>query len=185
MLSLFEDLHTQLSNYPAATQVQQEFLAQIQSHSQTKEVLSALYFTPGHITVSALILSPDQQNVALIFHPFLQLWLQPGGHLEPTDATLLAGARREAEEEISISNLRSLLPYIFDIDIHNIPENAKKKQPSHLHMDIRFLFQSQTWELQAASEIKSAKWVPLSAIEETMTDDSVRRLIRKLNIAPL
>lgn len=180
MSSLFQDLHNQLSSYPAKEPIQKQFKQQILDYAQNEDILSSQNFTPGHITISALILSPDRNNVALIFHPFLKLWLQPGGHLELTDKTLLDGAKREANEEISISLLESILPHVFDLDIHTIPENPSKKQPSHLHLDFRFLFQAKNWDIKAASEIKEAKWVPLSEISQIKTDASVRRLIAKL-----
>lgn len=180
MSILFKDLHDQLSKYPTTNPLQLQFQEQIQDYAHTGEILSATYFAPGHITVSSLVLSPDQNNVALIFHPFLKMWLQPGGHLEQTDSTLMDAAKREASEEISLHSLKSVFPHVFDLDIHNIPTNPKKNQPSHLHLDIRFLFQAETWDIKAASEIKETKWFSLLEVSRINTDESVRRLIAKL-----
>lgn len=180
MSILFNDLHTQLSEYWSTDSVQSTFQTQIQHYGQRKEILWAEYFNPGHITVSALVLSPDQKSVALIFHPFLKLWLQPGGHLETDDSSLLDAAKREVLEEVSISDLSPLKAGIFDLDIHKIPENPKKNQPSHLHLDLRFLFQANTWDCKASSEIKESKWVPLAEISQINTDNSVKRLISKI-----
>ncbi len=59
-------------------------------------------FAPGHFTASALVISPDAAQVLLIHHPTLSLWLQPGGHIEPGDATLVDAARREVQEETGL-----------------------------------------------------------------------------------
>ena len=179
MSILFKDLHRLLSEYKPTDLVQKKFQTQIQNYGKTKEILWAEYFNPGHITVSALVLSPDNKNIALIFHPFLKLWLQPGGHLEDHDPSLLDAAKREVLEEVSISDLSPINMGIFDLDIHRIPENPTKNQPSHQHLDLRFLFQANTWDCKASSEIKESKWVPLSEIARINTDDSVKRLISK------
>ncbi|MGD9955447.1 MAG: NUDIX domain-containing protein, partial [Candidatus Nanopelagicales bacterium] len=60
---------------------------------------------PGHITASALVISPDRRRVLLTLHPNVGLWLQMGGHLEPGDAGLRAAAAREALEESGIPGL--------------------------------------------------------------------------------
>ncbi len=180
MPSLFENLHDYLNQYQSPTSQQQQFQKQIQSYSRNKNILSSQYFSPGHITVSALILSPDRMKIALIFHPFLKMWLQPGGHLEQNDKTLLNAAKREAVEETSISSLHSLLPQVFDLDIHTIPVNSQKEQPAHLHLDFRFLLQTSSWDIKASSEIKAAKWFSLSEVLRINTDDSVRRLVAKI-----
>ena len=50
----------------------------------------------GHITGSAWIVSPDQQQVLLIHHRKLDRWLQPGGHADG-DPDVASVALREAQ----------------------------------------------------------------------------------------
>ncbi|MCE2932882.1 MAG: NUDIX domain-containing protein, partial [Hyphomicrobiales bacterium] len=57
---------------------------------------------PGHVTTSAILLSPDGTETLLIDHKTLKRWLQPGGHYEPAE-TFWLSARREAEEETGLS----------------------------------------------------------------------------------
>ena len=54
------------------------------------------------------MLSPDWKNLALIRHKFLNRYLQPGGHVEETDSTVLAGALREVREETGIESCEYL-----------------------------------------------------------------------------
>jgi len=99
----------------------------------------------GHITASGFILSPDRNKLALVKHKFLHRFLQPGGHVEPGDPTVLAAAEREIIEETNLQDCRYLpfhadaaLP--LDIDTHPIPANPKRNEPPHPHHDFRFLF---------------------------------------------
>ena len=148
------------------------------------------HFVPGHFTASAFVLSPDRSSLLLIMHAKLHRWLQPGGHVEPEDADLIAAARRELVEEVGRHALPGpLSPWesdgarasffpIFDLDIHPIP--AMKGEPAHEHFDVRFLFHAPDHAFTAGSDAKSAKWVPLADITAEMTDASVMRAIGKL-----
>ena len=137
-------------------------------------------FKPGHFTASSFVLSPDKQQILLIFHKKLQRWLQPGGHVEPTDFSILDAARREVREEVGISNLSLLgdTHSIFDIDIHEIP--AHKTEAAHSHFDIRFAFCARNTEFQTSSEVVAGKWFYLSEIATIESDESVSRAVRKL-----
>lgn len=136
------------------------------------------YFVPGHFTASAFILSPERDALLLIFHGKLARWLQPGGHVDPGDSDLLATARREAVEEVGLSRLELLAPAPFDLDVHEIP--PLRGDPAHHHYDVRFLFRAETREVQAASDAKAARWVPLPELDLELTDRSVMRAVEKL-----
>jgi 8-oxo-dGTP pyrophosphatase MutT (NUDIX family) len=136
------------------------------------------HFAPGHFTASAFILSPERDALLLIFHGKLARWLQPGGHVDDDDQDLLATARREAAEEVGLSRLELLAPAPFDVDVHEIP--ALRGDPPHRHYDVRFLFRAETREVQAASDAKAARWVPLCEIKLELTDRSVMRAVEKL-----
>lgn len=102
----------------------------------------------GHVTASAFIVNPATKQVLLLQHKSLGSLLQPGGHVEPADKTILAAAKREVMEETGLGRsqlqLRSLYadnPQVpFDIDTHFIPENPKKGERGHYHHDFRYLF---------------------------------------------
>ena len=127
----------------------------------------------GHVTGSALVLSPDGQAAALVHHAKLNRWLQPGGHCDGLpDAA--ATALREAEEETGLTGLSLLRPEVLDIDIHEIP--ARGADPAHLHYDIRFLLQAATTRLRVSEESHAVAWVPLTDLERHTTAPSVLRL---------
>jgi ADP-ribose pyrophosphatase YjhB (NUDIX family) len=136
------------------------------------------HFVPGHFTASAFILSPERDALLLIFHGKLARWLQPGGHVDPGDADLLASARREAAEEVSLHDLELLSPAPFDLDVHDIP--PLRGEPAHQHFDVRYLFRAPARVMRAASDAKAARWVPLSEVSLEISDRSVLRAVEKL-----
>jgi hypothetical protein len=78
----------------------------------------------GHITGSAWVLSPDRGSALLIHHKKLNRWMQPGGHVDETDETVAHTALRELREETGMKDARLLRPYLFDVDVHEIPAVA-------------------------------------------------------------
>lgn len=138
------------------------------------------HYGPGHFTASGFVLSPDGGSVLLVLHRKLNRWLQPGGHIDPTDAGLFAAACREVEEE---TGLAGLLPAngvtgIYDLDIHPIP--ARKAEPAHEHFDVRFLLRASATHITRNDETHDAEWVPLDALAQRMSDPAEARVIRKL-----
>jgi 8-oxo-dGTP pyrophosphatase MutT (NUDIX family) len=138
------------------------------------------HFLPGHFTASAFVLSPERDALLLIFHKKLSLWLQPGGHVEPGDSSILAAARREVAEEVGLHELVVVgdESALFDIDIHPIP--ARKDEPAHEHFDVRFLFQAPSRAFSESDEVGGARWVPRSELADVTRDESVRRAARKI-----
>lgn len=112
----------------------------------------------GHLTASAIILSPSGQRVLMIDHARHQKWLLPGGHIE-ADEHPRDTARREAYEEVGLTDLSLLQETIFNIDIHRIADAPQKGEPEHWHFDLRFLFHSPTETVSLdGDEAKASAW---------------------------
>jgi 8-oxo-dGTP pyrophosphatase MutT (NUDIX family) len=155
-----------------------EIISFVGNHEDA-ELFDRKNFT-GHITASAFIINENKDSLLLLKHKFLNRWLQPGGHVDYTDSSLIAAAKREAEEETGLgaNELRIVSITIFDIDNHLIPVNIKKQELSHTHHDIRFLFQSSQHIISIADEESTgSKWVPLEDLAE---DESFGRVARKI-----
>lgn len=121
----------------------------------------------------------DEGRVLLIDHTKLGRWLQPGGHIDASDASPLAAARRELLEETGVvAEPASVGP--IDLDVHPIPTNPRKGEPAHEHFDVRFLFRASSAELKAGDDALDARWWPLSEVAETAEDASVRRVAGRL-----
>ncbi|GAA0911734.1 NUDIX hydrolase [Rothia nasimurium] len=131
----------------------------------------------GHFTGSAWLVSADGERVLLMHHRKLQRWLQPGGHADG-DADLAHVALREAEEETGLRDL-AVLPDIFDIDAHRIPQRGH--EPEHWHFDVRYVVVTRGSEVFEANEESLAlEWRSIKATAGDVTaDESLRRMARK------
>ena len=131
----------------------------------------------GHLTASAWIVNATRDRFLLTHHAKLQRWLQLGGHIED-DATLVDAALREAREESGLFTVRLVKPAIFDLDIHTIP--ARKGEPEHLHLDVRFLLEADDQEpLSLTEESHALAWVSADTIRKEHPDASMLRMLSK------
>lgn len=145
-------------------------------HSQS-ECIARSCFTDGHITASACVVNQRLDQCLLIKHQKLRKWLQLGGHIEDNESPLAASVR-EAIEESGLS-MTPLSSEIFDLDIHDIPPNAREF--AHRHYDVRFLLTSRDDTSVRLSELSGdfVKWVALRDVSKYTTERSIHRLIEK------
>ena len=136
----------------------------------------------GHITGSAIIFDYKNSKVLLIKHIILQRWLQPGGHIEKTDASILDGVYREIFEETNIAkdDLMLISPifgkkFPIDIDLHPIPENPAKHEKQHFHHDLRYFFIYKGEKITEESE--NLKWSDVSSLSSQVT---FLKLVKKI-----
>ena len=128
-------------------------------------------YEPGHITASAVVFSPDRARVLLVFHNRLQLWLQPGGHVERSDPDVSAAARREVEEETGAALYPSDNPQLVGVDVHEIP--PARGEPRHLHHDLVFRLVARSEKVQVSSESRSVIWCPVQDLSDYQADDAL------------
>jgi 8-oxo-dGTP pyrophosphatase MutT (NUDIX family) len=134
----------------------------------------------GHITASACIIDVDKNSLLLLKHKALNRWLQPGGHIDASDKSIVNAALREAKEETGIpaENLKLISEDIFMVDSHTIPTNEKKNEPEHVHHDISFLFLCNTSEVNIdEAESTASKWVTFSELTD---DTDYKKVIQKI-----
>lgn len=128
----------------------------------------------GHVTASAIVTRLSGDSVLLVSHRKLGGWLQPGGHVEPSDASVFDTALREVREETGVERLESPQgDAILDLDLHEIP--ALGGEPAHVHYDVRFLLTTD----DGGSLAEGAAWFPREAIPDVDRDGSLERAVNK------
>ena len=121
-----------------------------------------------HVTVGALLVCGTQ--VLLVDHRAYGIPLQPGGHLEPTDQTLVGAAERELVEETGIDpsslSLASQIPVY--VEYGKVPARPLKDEPEHHHLDFGYSFTTAKADVGRIqeSEVRGAAWYPISAAEQ-------------------
>lgn len=126
----------------------------------------------GHITASGLVIKDG--SALLIFHPYIKQWFQPGGHIDDGEEPIQAAIREVFEETGMVcESLNGFLDPV-DIDLHEIPENPKKGEGAHLHIDLLFVLQM-VGERESPEKIEKA-WVPFDQI----TSPRIKRALQKL-----
>ncbi|MCV0371852.1 NUDIX hydrolase [Filomicrobium sp.] len=133
----------------------------------------------GHITGSGFLLSPDRQSVLLTHHAALDKWLQFGGHADG-EADIRSVALRETEEESGKTDIKLFTPGIFDVDVHEIPDNPEKGEPRHLHYDIRYLLLARNMDFKVSHESKALQWVPFHDLSAMSVTQSLKRMAIKV-----
>lgn len=127
----------------------------------------------GHLTASTIVLDAARRRVLLTLHPKAGLWLQLGGHCEPSDTSLAGAARREATEESGITGLR-LLPGPVHLDRHRVWCHG-----GSYHLDVQYAAIAPAGAVERISaESDDLRWFAVDAMPAE-TDDALRRLVAR------
>lgn len=114
-----------------------------------------------HLTASCLVITPDGSQVLLTHHRRARQWFQFGGHLEATDASLLAAATREGREESGIPSLTPA-PVLVQLDRHTLSGDFGR---CRAHLDVRYAAVVDRALVPAASEESlDVAWWPVDAL---------------------
>jgi 8-oxo-dGTP pyrophosphatase MutT (NUDIX family) len=136
----------------------------------------------GHVTASAVVAREGGDEFLLVYHRKLSRWLQPGGHVEHSDASAFEAAVREASEECGIRPDAFASPLgarILDVDVHLIP--ARKSEAAHHHFDVRYLLTTASETHLAASDdpTRPVTWRSYEEALASGVDESLTRALRK------
>ena len=130
----------------------------------------------GHITGSAWLIDVDSCQILLTHHKKLNRWLQLGGHSDGEPDPMKV-ALHEAQEESGLV-VSPIINDIFDIDIHEIPSN--KKEPNHLHYDVRFAMKTLSGkEVTVTDESNALAWVSVLDLPSYTNEKSILRMVEK------
>ena len=162
-MDILKEIASQARNNPHLNQCN-AVLASLDPYARTTKA--------GHITASGLVIKDGR--VLLIFHPYIQQWFQPGGHIDEGESPVGAAIREVYEETGYVCELDSDIQDPIDIDIHEIPENPKKGEGAHLHIDLLYRLRAVRQE-QSAEDIE-CRWFAFSDIESIRIQRALAKL---------
>lgn len=123
---------------------------------------------PMHVTVGALLVR-DGSEILLVEHRAYGITLQPGGHLEPEDATLIDAAMRELVEETDVDpgEVAAASQAPVYVEYGRVPARPAKNEPDHFHLDLGYAFTTERADVGRIQEceVRGAAWHPLEAAE--------------------
>ncbi len=171
MRDFLSRLNRVVTEYKARVGERHEHLSLLRWQIGQEHALEERDCYPGHLTTSAIVLSPDEKRVLLIDHVVIGRWLQPGGHYEHADL-ISDSAGREAVEETGVTGLilhewhrGADLPFV--IDSHDVPGKAQRNEPDHVHHDLQYLFTADPALPLVAQleEVHAAEWKPAEMLQ--------------------
>lgn len=178
-------LHALLTQHVPTDDKEREDLARMRAFASELEQPFSRGQPRAHFTGSAVVVDPAGERVVMVHHGKLKRWLQPGGHAEAADAgSMEATALREAREETGCRvRLHARAPRPLDVDVHTIP--ARKDEPEHLHLDVRYLVVAEDPEALAhdPGESAGAQWLTWDEALARADEAPLRRLMEKARAA--
>lgn len=137
-----------------------------------------------HFTASAIVLDGHEQ-VLLVHHNKLSLWLYPGGHIDPNEDSAQA-AQREVREETGVDTQVVCDPLFTHsaVTTHAAPytiiemDVTDTKVGLHRHIDLVYVLRATSSELAAQlDEVGAARWVPLAEVASLDTPAELSALV--------
>lgn len=129
--------------------------------------------TFAHFTASSWVVSPDRQQVLLIYHNIYNSWAWMGGHADG-DRDLLAVALRETREESGLQNLKLQHDGIFSLETLTVDGHIKRGAyvSSHLHLNVTYLLEADPKEALRVKpdENSGVAWFPVSSVARKVTE---------------
>lgn len=120
--------------------------------------------TLAHVTASAVVLSTDGTQTCLVLHGRFRRWVQPGGHLEPGDVSVVGAAAREVLEETGLEGV--VLP-----DVTLSRHLAPCRPDVGYHLDVRFVLVADPLPPTVSDESGDVRWWPVDGPIPDLVDD--------------
>lgn len=132
-----------------------------------------------HVTAGALLVRDDAEILLIRHRAYDNMLLQPGGHLEPADASLMDAALRELTEETGVdpTEVFPASPVPVYVEYGLVPARPAKNEAAHYHLDFGFCFTTagDVGRIQE-SEVTGAGWYPLTLAESLVGHRIARAL---------
>lgn len=132
--------------------------------------------TIRHFTASAVVLN-DADEVLLIHHNKIGLWLYPGGHIDPNESPAEAAIREVVEETGIHAQVIGETGFTHPaVQSHIAPwtviemDVTDTKDGQHRHIDFVYVCRPSSGTLAAQlEEVSGVRWVPVADIAQLPT----------------
>lgn len=117
---------------------------------------------PDHATASCVVFDETLTQTLLVFHGKGRFWVQPGGHAEDGDESIVDAALRELHEETGIVDATPTSPLVYDLDHHGLSSRFGRCA-SHLDIGITVIVDP-SMALTVSDESEDVRWWPVDAL---------------------
>lgn len=129
---------------------------------------------PDHATASCVVFDTTLTRTLLVFHRKGRFWVQPGGHAEDGDASIVDTALRELREETGIEAAPPAGPLAYDLDHHGL-SSSFGRCASHLDIGIVVIVDPKA-ALTVSDESEDVRWWPVDALPSEVPEQLEPRL---------
>jgi 8-oxo-dGTP diphosphatase len=131
----------------------------------------------SHFCVYFFPVNRQTKQIFMIHHKKSNLWLSPGGHMDPSE-TPHETLNREIEEELGVKTFFKETPIPFQFFIVDI-EN--KIQPCKAHHDLWYTMETDGSDFKVdPAEFYDAKWMTIEEARKIVTDPSNLLALQKI-----
>ena len=129
-----------------------------------------------HLVSYFMIVSPEMDQILLVDHKKAELWLPPGGHVEPGEDPQQT-VRREAKEELGIE-----AEFLFDEPLLLTVTKTAGNVARHTDVSLWYLLKGDPCESLEydAEEFNQIRWFGIDEIPFERSDPHMKRFIEKM-----
>lgn len=144
-----------------------------------------------HCAATVILVTQEQpRKTLLLWHKKLQVWIPPGGHVEPHENPFEA-ALREVQEETGL-DISSQVPHVHVLDdraaLIPLPRWILEEQiathgdkPAHCHIDHVYVVEIPFQEaIHDPNESEGVRWITEDEIDDTEMFENCRVLLREI-----
>ncbi|MDQ0729016.1 NUDIX hydrolase [Microbacterium sp. W4I20] len=129
---------------------------------------------PDHATASCVVFDETLTQTLLVFHGKGRFWVQPGGHAEEGDESVVAAALRELREETGIDAAPPVGALAYDLDHHGLSTRFGRCA-SHYDIGIAVIVDPEL-ALTVSDESEDVRWWPVDALPAEVPEQLKPRL---------